>query len=206
MSRRGSSGRWLSEHESDPYVHQARKEGYRSRSHYKLAQIQARDRILAPGMEVMDLGAAPGGWSGYARECVGERGRVVAVDILPMEPLTGVEFIQGDFREEAMLRALEKVVGDTKFDLVLSDMAPNISGVTVVDQAKSMYLAELALDFAIVALNNGGNFLVKVFQGEGFDHYRHAMRKSFSSVVTRKPEASRPRSRELYLLARSYRV
>lgn len=206
MAKRSSSRRWLREHESDPYVRQARQANVRSRAYYKLEQLQRRDRILAAGMKVVDLGAAPGGWSSYARECIGPAGRVVALDVLPMEPLPGVEFIRGDFREETVLQKLEQIMGGEKFDLVLSDMAPNMSGIATADQARSMHLAELTLDFAAIGLKDGGNLVTKAFQGEGFDEFLRKLRASFSRVVVRKPDASRSRSRELYLLARSYGI
>lgn len=199
--RTKSSSRWLAEHESDAWVKRARKEGWRSRAVFKLEAIDDKDRLFRPGMKVVDLGAAPGGWSQYAARHVGKKGRVVASDILPMEPLPGVEFVQGDFREEEPYRALITALGGARADLVISDMAPNISGVKAVDQPAAMYLAELALDFAREALEPGGGLLVKVFQGEGFDEYLSELRHGFGRVVTRKPEASRGRSREVYLLA-----
>ncbi len=202
MARSKSSGRWLAEHHGDAFVKQARAEGYRSRAAYKLAQIQAKDRILHPGMTVVDLGAAPGGWSQYALEALKGQGQVIALDILPFEPLTGVDFIQGDFREAAPLAELEKRLEGTAPDLVLSDMAPNMSGVGPADQAGVMYLAELARDFALQWLRPGGDFLVKLFQGAGFDAYLKSMRERFDKVALRKPEASRARSAEIYLLAR----
>lgn len=206
MARSKSSGRWLREHFDDPYVKRAQQEGYRSRAVYKLEEIDRRDRLLQPGMTVVDLGAAPGGWSQYARRAVGEKGRVVALDILPMDSMAGVEILQGDFREQEVLDRLLQTLGDRPVDLVISDMAPNISGVNSVDQARAMYLAELAVDLAKQILKPGGDLLLKVFQGEGFDAILAELRRSFKSVVIRKPKASRPRSREVYALARNYIV
>lgn len=206
MARSKSSGRWLQEHFNDEYVLRAQKEGFRSRAVYKLLEIQEKDRLLKPGLTLIDLGAAPGGWSQVAAGIVGEAGRVLALDVLPMDTLEYVEFIQGDFREEEIFARLVKALGENKADLVMSDMAPNISGMKAVDQPRSMYLAELALDMARTSLKPGGNFLVKVFQGEGFDQFYREMRSAFEKVVTRKPKASRPRSREVYLLARNYRL
>ncbi|MGH8528613.1 MAG: 23S rRNA (uridine(2552)-2'-O)-methyltransferase RlmE [Nevskiales bacterium] len=202
MARSKSSGRWLAEHHSDQYVKQARAAGYRSRAAFKLAQIQAKDRILRPGMTIVDLGAAPGGWSQCAAEILKDRGHIVALDILLMEPLSGVTFLQGDFRDAEPLVALEDALGGRAPDLVLSDMAPNMSGVGSADQAAALYLAELARDFALQHLRSGGDFLVKIFQGEGFDAYLKSLRAEFKSVAVRKPEASRARSAETYLLAR----
>jgi 23S rRNA (uridine2552-2'-O)-methyltransferase len=202
----GSSGRWLQEHHSDRFVKQARSEGYRSRAVFKLAEIQKQDRLIKPGMTVVDLGAAPGGWSQYAAEILKGKGTIIALDILPMEPISGVEIIHGDFREESVLAVLTAKLNGAAVDLVLSDMAPNISGVNSADQARSIYLAELALDFASRTLQEGGSLLVKMFQGEGFDEYLKQLRSRFEKVQIRKPEASRDRSRELYLLARNYRV
>jgi 23S rRNA (uridine2552-2'-O)-methyltransferase len=204
--RTPSSKRWLAEHESDPYVREARREGYRSRSVYKLAEIAQRDHLLKPGITIVDLGAAPGGWSQYIQRTLGGRAQAVALDVLPMEPVPGVAFIQGDFRDAAVLAQLEARLGDQKADLVLSDMAPNISGIDVADQAGAMDLAELALEFARSRLRPGGTLLVKVFQGEGFDNFLKNLRGAFEKVVIRKPKASRPRSREIYLLARGLRV
>ena len=206
MTRKGSSNRWLKEHHGDPYVKRARQEGYRARSVFKLEQIQKRDRLLRPGMTVVDLGAAPGGWTQFAANAVGSKGNVIALDILPMAPVEGAQCVQGDFREQAVVDRLQGLLGGCAVDLVMSDMAPNISGMRTVDQARAMYLAELALDFAQNSLNAGGALLVKVFQGEGFDSYLRDLRQAFARVVTRKPQASRARSRELYLLARDYRL
>lgn len=206
MARSKSSNRWLQEHFNDTYVKRAQQEGYRSRAVFKLLEIQDRDNLLRPGMTVVDLGAAPGGWSEVAVRLVGDRGRVVALDILPMDAIAGVEFIQGDFREDEVLDRLIERVGNRPVDLVMSDMAPNISGTKAVDQPRAMYLAELALDLARRVLAPGGDFLVKVFQGEDFDAYLREVRGSFGKVMIRKPKASRPRSREVYLLARNYLV
>ena len=206
MARTKSSRRWLKEHFDDVYVKRAQAEGYRSRAVYKLLEIQERDHLLRPGMTVVDLGAAPGGWSQIARQLVGGQGRVIATDILDMEPLEGVEFLQGDFRDEAVLGELLARLGQAKADLVISDMAPNMSGTDAVDQPRAMYLAELALELARTVLHPGGAFLVKLFQGEGSDAFVANVRRSFGQVVVRKPKASRPRSREVYLLARNYVV
>lgn len=200
MKRAKTSKAWMKEHVNDFFVKQAKKEGYRSRAAYKLLEIANRDRLLKPGMIVVDLGAAPGSWSQVASQKVGHKGKVIALDILEMAPLPGVEFIQDDFREECALLELRKHLGGQHPDLVISDMAPNMSGIVVSDQARSMYLAELALAFSIEQLNYGGNFLVKVFQGRDFDSFIRDMRASFSSVLVRKPEASRNRSNELYLV------
>ncbi len=206
MSRSKSSRRWLDRHFNDEFVKKAQQEGFRSRAAYKLQEIQQRDRLLKPGQTVVDLGAAPGGWSQMAKSIVGEQGRVVALDILPMEPLPGVDFILGDFREDEPLRQLRALLGGNRVDIVLSDMAPNVSGMAAVDQPRAMYLCELALEFAGEVLGPGGDLLVKVFQGEGFDQYLRDLRSSFSRVVTRKPKASRAHSREIYLLAGNYNL
>lgn len=202
MARSKSSNDWLREHFDDPYVKKAQQAGYRSRATFKLDEINKKDKLIKPGMAVVDLGSAPGGWSDYALHKVGDKGTVVALDILDMAPLSGVHFIQGDFREDDVLDELNAVLNGQQIDLVLSDMAPNITGVDSIDQPSSMYLVELALDFAQTNLSKQGSFLVKVFQGEGFDQYLKAMRDSFTKVVTRKPDASRARSREVYLLGR----
>jgi 23S rRNA (uridine2552-2'-O)-methyltransferase len=207
MARRSkSSRRWVAEHESDEFVRRARQEGWRSRAVFKLEEIQRKDHILRPGMVVVDLGAAPGGWSQYARHVMGDRGEVFAVDILPMDPVAGVTYIQGDFCDEKVLEELKDALEGKNVDLVLSDMAPNISGITAVDQPRAMYLAELALDFARSHLVAGGALVAKVFQGEGFQEFIRELRASFGSVRTRKPAASRARSREVYAVARNYRV
>jgi len=204
MARSKSSGRWLRRHFDDSYVRQAQQAGYRSRAVFKLLEINERDHILRPGMTIIDLGAAPGGWSQAAAKVVGKRGKVIALDILPMDPLPGVWILQGDFREEAVVAELLKIVGEQRVDLVISDMAPNISGVKAVDQPRAMYLAELALDLARKVLSPGGTLLVKAFQGEGIDEFRREMQRSFRTVATRKPKASRPASREVYMLAKNY--
>ncbi|MFO7763901.1 MAG: RlmE family RNA methyltransferase [Wenzhouxiangellaceae bacterium] len=197
-----SSNRWLSRQAADPYVKQARSRGYRARAAFKLLELDERDRFLRSGQKVVDLGSAPGSWAQVAVERVGPNGRVVALDILPMDPLDGVEFVQGDFREPGPLEQLEALVGE-KVDLVLSDMAPNISGIAASDQARSMDLAELALEFARDWLNPGGVFVVKLFQGEGFDAFVREARETFKHVRLRKPAASRKQSREIYLVADS---
>ena len=204
MSRSKTSKAWMREHVNDPYVQKARAEGYRSRAAYKLLELDKRDRLLAPGQLVVDLGAAPGSWSqvAAAKLGVGARGRVVAVDILAMDPLPGVHFVQGDFREPEVLDALLLALGGSKADLVISDLAPNISGIGVSDQARAMHLAELALEFARQCLKPGGGLVVKVFQGAGFTEFLAAMRQAFAKVESRKPEASRGRSSELYLLGK----
>ena len=203
--KRSSSKAWLREHREDPYVQQAQREGYRSRACYKLIELQERDRLIRPGMTVIDLGSAPGGWSQVAAEQVGRRGRVIASDILPMDSIAGVEFIQGDFTEEEILRRILDAVGDAPVALVMSDMAPNMSGMNAVDQPRSIYLVELALDLARQVLAPGGCFVAKVFQGEGFDELLLEARRLFRRVSTRKPRASRARSREMYLVARDFR-
>ena len=205
MARSKSSARWLREHFTDEYVKRAQAEGYRSRAVYKLLEIHEKDRLLRPGLTVVDLGAAPGGWSQLAARLVGGQGAVIALDILPMEPLPGVTFIEGDFREAAVLERLLSVLNDRPVDLVISDMAPNTSGIKAVDQPRGMYLAELALDFARRCLRPGGDFLTKAFQGEGFDPFLRDLRAAFATVAIRKPKASRARSAEQYLLARNYR-
>lgn len=204
--RSASSKRWLHEHRSDAYVKQARHEGYRSRAVYKLEELDQRDRLLRPGISVVDLGAAPGGWCQYLRKRLGDKANVVALDILPMEPIPGITIIEGDFREPEILARLEAAIGAPKVDLVLSDMAPNISGIDSADQASSVHLAELTLDFARDRLKPGGTLVTKLFQGEGFDEFVKKLRQAFEKVVLRKPKASRPRSREIYLVARGHRV
>jgi 23S rRNA (uridine2552-2'-O)-methyltransferase len=206
MARSKSSSRWLREHFNDPYVKKAQAEGLRSRAAYKLEELIQRDRLLKPGMVVVDLGAAPGGWSQLVRRELGDTGRVVALDILDMPPLAGVEFIHGDFREPGPLSQLEALLGGSEVDLVLSDMAPNMSGVDAVDQARSMYLAELARDFAQQHLKVGGNFLIKLFQGAEFDDYIRDLRKRYTQVKVRKPDASRSRSSEVYAFAAGKRA
>ncbi|MCB1948430.1 MAG: RlmE family RNA methyltransferase [Burkholderiales bacterium] len=200
MTRAKTSKAWMQAHVNDSYVKLAKKEGYRSRAAYKLLEINERDRILKKGMVVVDLGAAPGSWSQVAIHQVGAEGSVIALDILEMQPLPGVVYIRGDFREESAVEMLNQILAGRCADIVISDMAPNISGVSVSDQARSMYLAELALSFAMDKLNYGGNFLVKVFQGSGFDQFLQTMRSGFKKVLVRKPKASRDRSNEVYLL------
>jgi len=201
MARSKSSSRWLREHFSDPYVKKAQAEGWRSRAVFKLEELIERDRLLKPGMVIVDLGAAPGGWSQVARERLGDRGRVIALDILPMQGIGGVDFILGDFREEAVLHQLERALDGAAVDLVLSDMAPNLSGMAAVDQPRSMHLVELAEEFAAAHLRPGGSFLTKVFQGEGFDDFVRRLRAGYERVSIRKPKASRARSPEVYALA-----
>lgn len=206
MKKSKSSHQWLDRHFNDAYVKRAQVEGYRSRAAFKLLELQEKDQLIAPGQVVVDLGAAPGGWSQVAGRLVGDDGRVFALDILPMDPLPGVEFIQGDFREDESVEQLRALLAGRPVDLVISDMAPNVSGMSAVDQPRAMYLCELALDYAREVLRPGGSFVVKVFQGEGFDHYLRDLRGAFSKVATRKPAASRPQSREVYLVARRYNV
>jgi 23S rRNA (uridine2552-2'-O)-methyltransferase len=203
--RSKSSSRWLQEHFKDTYVKKAHATGARSRAVFKLEEIQRRDRLLKPGMTIVDLGAAPGGWSQFASKLMAGNGRVIALDILPMPPLEGVEFILGDFTTDEVLQSLRDSLKGEKADLVLSDIAPNMSGVGDVDQARAMALAELALDFTREGLRHGGSFLVKVFQGQGFQEYLRALRADFHEVSARKPKSSRSRSPEVYLLARNYR-
>ncbi|WP_231758216.1 23S rRNA (uridine(2552)-2'-O)-methyltransferase RlmE [Microbulbifer elongatus] len=205
MGRSKSSHRWLREHFNDHYVKQSQKDGYRSRASYKLQELQEKDRLIKPGMTVVDLGAAPGGWSQVAAELVGHKGRVLASDILPMDALAGVDFVQGDFTEQEVFDELLEKLGEERADLVISDMAPNMSGVRAVDQPASMYLVELAVDMARQTLKSGGAFVAKVFQGEGFDELIRDLRSQYQSVVTRKPGASRPRSREVYVVARGFK-
>lgn len=205
MARSKSSSSWLKEHFDDEYVKMAQKEGYRSRAIYKLLEIQEKDRIIKQGMTIVDLGAAPGGWSQLAANLVGRKGRVIALDILPMASLADVEIIEGDFREEAVMEQLLESLNNEKVDLVMSDMAPNMSGMPVADLPRAMYLAELTLDLANKVLREGGDILVKVFQGEGFDEYLRSLRAAFTKVQSRKPKASRPRSREVYLIGRGFK-
>jgi len=205
MARSKSSKRWLQEHFNDEYVQKAQREGYRSRASYKLIELQEKDKLVRPGMTVLDLGAAPGGWSQLVAKWVGDKGQVIASDILPMDFLPGVEFIQGDFTEETVYQQILDTLGGQKADLVISDMAPNMSGISVADQASSMYLVELAIDLAQRVLIPGGSFLCKVFQGTGFDDILAIARSNFGKVQMRKPDASRARSREQYLLAREFK-
>ncbi|MBE1277531.1 MULTISPECIES: 23S rRNA (uridine(2552)-2'-O)-methyltransferase RlmE [Enterovibrio] len=201
-----SSGRWLKEHFDDKYVQEAQKKGFRSRAIFKLDEIQGKDKLLKPGMTVVDLGAAPGGWSQYAAEQVGDNGQVIACDILPMDSLPGVSFLQGDFREEAVLNALLDRIQPDMVDVVMSDMAPNMSGNLASDQPKAMYLVELAMEMCREVLAPNGAFIVKVFQGEGFDQYLAEVRKMFKAVKIRKPDSSRARSREVYIVATGYKL
>ena len=204
--RTKSSAAWLAENAADPFVRRAREEGWRSRAVFKLEEIQKSDRLLRPGMTIVDLGAAPGGWSQYAARLLDGKGRIVALDVLDMPPVAGVEFLQGDFNDEAVLERLLDMVGPSKVDLVMSDIAPNMMGIADVDHDRSMQLVELALDFACRTLRPGGDFLAKVFQGRGFQPLLAQLRDRFDSVKLRKPKASRARSAEVYVLARGYRL
>lgn len=206
MSKGSSSKRWLRRQETDEYVKRAKAEGWRSRAVYKLLEMQERHRLIKPGCRVLDLGAAPGAWSQLAADIVGDGGLVIAVDILPMDGISGVEVIQGDFRDEHTFERVLKIVGERNLDLVMSDMAPNISGNRSVDQPRAMYLAELAADLAGQTLKPGGSLVVKLFHGEGFDDFVRAMRQAYGAVRVRKPKASRPQSRETYLVATNYRL
>jgi 23S rRNA (uridine2552-2'-O)-methyltransferase len=206
MNRKSSSARWKARQARDPFVKRAQAEGWRSRAVFKLSELQGRERLIKPGSVVIDLGAAPGAWSQFAADVVGERGRVLAVDLLPMAPLAGVEILQGDFGEQPVMNRLLTSLAGTPVDLVLSDMAPNMSGTRVVDQPRAMHLAELAADFASQVLRPGGNLVVKLFQGEGFQEYVEAARARFTSVRLRKPAASRSGNRETYLVARNFRL
>jgi len=203
--KRSSSKAWLKEHREDPYVQQALREGYRSRACYKLLELQERDKLMRPGMTVLDLGSAPGGWSQVAVAQVGDSGTVVASDILPMDGLAGVTFIEGDFTEDAVFQRILAALDGRPVDLVLSDMAPNMSGMLAVDQPRTIYLVELALDMALQVLAPGGAFVAKLFHGEGFDQVFQQAKTSFNKVLTRKPKASRPRSREVYMVAKEFR-
>ncbi len=206
MKRSHSSKRWLKEHFNDAFVQRAQKEGFRSRAVYKLEQIQQRDKILVPGMTVIDLGAAPGGWSQLAKQYLKGHGRIIAMDILPMDEIDGVTFIQGDFREDAVISQLMQAIGTKPVDLIMSDMAPNMSGNRSIDQPRVIYLCELAFEFVEQTLKPGGDFLIKIFQGAEFQEYLQRLRQSFTRVVVRKPEASRSRSSECYLLAKGYKI
>ena len=206
MGKKKSSSRaWLKEHHDDVYVQRAQKEGYRSRAVYKLMEINDKDRIIRPGMSVLDLGSAPGGWSQVAGEWVGVHGRMVASDILPMDTLPDVRFVQGDFTEQETYDRIMAELNNQPLDVVLSDMAPNMSGLTEVDQPRAMYLVELATELARTSLAPGGAFIAKVFQGEGFETWFREIRGCFTRVVTRKPAASRPRSREVYVVASGFK-
>ena len=203
--KRPSSKAWLKEHRDDPYVQQAQREGYRSRACYKLLELQDKDKLMRPGMTVLDLGSTPGGWSQVAVARVGDQGKVIASDLLPMDSLAGVTFIEGDFTEEDVFERIIAALEGKPVDLVLSDMAPNMSGVNAVDQPRAIYLAELALDMAQQVLAPGGTFVAKLFHGEGFDQVFQDSKGSFHKVLTRKPKASRPRSREVYMVAKEFR-
>ena len=205
MAQSRTSKAWLKEHFDDRFVKQAKQDGYRSRASYKLLELQEKDKLISPGMTVVDLGSAPGGWSQVAARLVGDKGRVVASDILPMDSVAGVSFICGDFTEDAVYQSILKAMNGELADLVISDMAPNMSGMSAVDQPAAMYLVELALELGTQVLKPGGNFAVKVFQGEGFEAYIKAMRGSFQKVITRKPDSSRARSREVYLLGKGFK-
>ncbi len=206
MATSKSSHQWMQRHLNDEYVKKAQQDGYRSRAAYKLIELQQKDRLIKNGDHIVDLGCAPGGWCQLAVKYVGQQGKVIGLDILPMETIEGVHFIQDDFREAAALKQLENVLEGNKIDLVISDMAPNISGMKAIDLPKSMYLCELALDFAITHLNVGGNFVTKIFQGEGFDQYIRDCRQHFTKVLTRKPKASRAKSREVYIVAKNKKI
>jgi 23S rRNA (uridine2552-2'-O)-methyltransferase len=205
MARTKSSAGWLSRHLSDPFVKQAQKDGYRARSAYKLIELNEKDRLIRPGMRIMDLGAAPGGWSQVAGKLVGERGRVLATDILPMDPLVNVDFIQGDFTEDVIVQQVLDWLGSTKFDLIISDIAPNTTGIASADAAKSIYLLELALDTARRTLKSDASFAAKMFQGSGSDEYLKELRTHFAKVTIRKPVASRKESREVYVVAKGFK-
>lgn len=206
MARSKSSNRWLEEHVNDPYVKRAQVDGYRSRASYKLLELIEKDKLLGPGMVVLDLGSAPGGWSQVVAPLVGGKGKTIASDILPMAAIDQVVFIQGDFTEQTVFDQILSALGNAKADFVMSDMAPNISGVNAADQASSIYLVELALDMAKTVLKPGGNFATKVFHGEGYDSYLKEVRSSFAKVVVRKPEASRSRSREVYIVGKGFKA
>ena len=205
MAKSKTSKKWMEEHVNDPYVKQAQVDGYRSRSSYKLLEINQKDNIIRPGNTVMDLGSAPGGWSQILAQIVGDRGRVLESDVLHMDSIVGVDFVQGDFTEAAVYEEILRVLGDDTVDTVVSDMAPNMSGVNTTDQYASMYLVELALDMARNVLKPDGAFCSKCFQGVGYDEYVKDVRSSFKQVIVRKPAASRPRSREVYLVAKSFK-
>ncbi len=205
MARSKSSGRWLKEHVNDPFVKQAQKDGYRSRASYKLLELSEKDKLIKPGMLVIDLGSAPGGWSQIASQLVGEKGRLIASDILPMDPLPEVDFIQGDFTEEDVFNQILALINGRPVDVVISDMAPNLSGISAVDQAGSIYLIELALDMAQQVLKPKGTFVAKAFQGEGYEAFVKQVREHFDSVLIRKPDASRSRSREVYVVGKGFR-
>ena len=205
MARTKSSSRWLQRHVNDPYVKQAQKDGYRSRSAYKLVELNEKDRLIKPGMRVMDLGSAPGGWSQVLSRLIGAKGRVLATDILPMDPIQNVDFIQGDFTDEEIVEKLLGWLGGGKFDLIVSDIAPNLTGIDSADQASSMYFLELALDTVRQTLKPGATFVAKMFQGSGSDDWLKDLRTSFQKVSIRKPGASRPESREVYVVAKGFK-
>lgn len=205
MGKSKSSERWLREHFSDEYVIKSQKDGYRSRASYKLIELDDKDRLIRPGGTIIDLGSAPGGWTQVAVERVGHKGRVIASDILPMDGMAGVDFIEGDFTDEAVLGKILNVVDNKPVDLVISDMAPNMSGIKAVDQPASMYLAELAYEMATMVLSPGGAFVTKIFMGEGFEQYMRDARTKFTKVLTRKPDASRARSPEVYMIAKGFK-
>ncbi len=205
MARSKSSNRWLEEHVNDPYVKKAQVDGYRSRASYKLLELIDKDRLIKPGMTVLDLGSTPGGWSQVVAPLLGKQGKTIASDILPMDPIADVIFIEGDFTEQEVFDAILAQLDKDKADLVMSDMAPNISGVDAADQASSMYLVELALDMAVAVLKPGANYVAKVFHGEGYDQYLKDMREHFDKVVVRKPDASRSRSREVYVVGKGFK-
>ncbi|MGZ4980969.1 MAG: 23S rRNA (uridine(2552)-2'-O)-methyltransferase RlmE [Methylobacter sp.] len=205
MGRSKSSSRWMQEHFADEYVKMAQAQGYRSRAVFKLKEIQDKDQLIKPGMNIIDLGAAPGGWSQFSRPIIGKKNKIIALDILPMEPIEGVDFIQGDFREQAVLDQLYAVLDGAPVNMVMSDMAPNMSGNKGVDQPSAIYLGELALETAKTVLTKDGVFLVKLFHGAGFDEFFKEIQRSFAKVVIRKPKASRPRSNEVYILAKGFK-
>jgi 23S rRNA (uridine2552-2'-O)-methyltransferase len=205
MARSKSSTRWLQEHAQDEYVKLAQQQGYRSRAVFKLKEIQEKDNIIKPGMNIVDLGAAPGGWCQFAKPLIGKKNKLIALDILPIDPIDGVHFIQGDFRDEVVFNQLLATLDGAAVDLVMSDMAPNMSGNREIDQPSAMYLGELALDTAKAVLTKNGTFLVKLFQGEGFDAFHQEAKQFFSTVTIRKPKASRPRSNEVYILAKGFK-
>ena len=205
MGRSKSSSRWMAEHFEDEYVKMAQAQGYRSRAVFKLKEIQEKDQLIKPGMNIVDLGSAPGGWSQFARQLLGKKNKLIALDILPMDALEGVDFIQGDFREESVMEELFIALEGLPVDLVMSDMAPNMSGNKGVDQPRAIYLGELALDTAKTVLTKNGSFLVKLFHGEGFEVSHSEIQRSFTKVAIRKPKASRPRSNEVYILAKGFK-
>jgi 23S rRNA (uridine2552-2'-O)-methyltransferase len=205
MGRSKSSSRWMAEHFEDEYVKMAQAQGYRSRAVFKLKEIQEKDQLIKPGMNIVDLGAAPGGWSQFARQLLGKKNKLIALDILPLDALEGVDFIQGDFREESVMEQLFIALEGLPVDLVMSDMAPNMSGNKGVDQPRAIYLGELALDTAKTVLTKNGSFLVKLFHGEGFEAIHSEIQRSFTKVAIRKPKASRPRSNEVYILAKGFK-